>query len=120
MPIHLWRVLFWTAFTAAFALALHPAPPPVFPPTSDKIQHFAAFAGLTMLALLAYPKTPLWRIGVGLAAAGAAIEFAQLIPGLNRHGDFADWIADIAGILIVLIPAGLLRRRRRFRESPKL
>ncbi len=105
--------LFWAALLATFALCLMPAPdqPPL--PVSDKIQHLAAFAALTGLGAAAYPGMSPLRLGLGLAAFGAVTEMAQTIPGLNRHGSLADWLADLAGIAIVLAALILARRVRK-------
>lgn len=105
--------LFWAALLATFVLCILPAPdqPPL--PVSDKIQHLTAFAALTGLGTAAYPGSAPLRLGLGLAAFGAVTEMAQTIPGLNRHGSLADWVADAAGISVVLITLILVRRMRR-------
>ena len=101
--------LFWAALVATFVLSTLPATP-VPEAVSDKVQHLTAFALLAGLAAAAYPKRSPLRIGIGLAAFGAAIELIQLIPALNRYGDVGDWIADLAGIALGLGFAALVRR----------
>jgi MYXO-CTERM domain-containing protein len=47
---------------------------------------------------------------VGLVIYGGCIEWAQHLTGW-RHGDWADWVADSAGVALVAALA-LVRRRR--------
>ncbi|MDP2417506.1 MAG: VanZ family protein [Hydrogenophaga sp.] len=68
----------------------------------DKAQHALGFFGLTVLALLAYPKKPLNQIGVFLLLSGGAIELAQWATGW-RQGDWLDLLADAVGILAALV-----------------
>jgi VanZ family protein len=113
---------FWTATAAIFAVAImpHPPQPPGLP--SDKVQHIIAFIFLAAFAAIAYPRISLLRIGILLSLFGALIEFAQMIPGLNRHAEVADWIADTVAAFATLALVGLVRRlrRRRFEESKSL
>lgn len=120
MSSSFFRLLFWSAFLLAFAMALHPRPPllPTDPP--DKVQHFVAFLTLGLLAARAYPKASLLAIAAGLAGAGALIELIQLVPALNRSGSLLDWVADLAGIAAAVGATAFFRRRRRFRDSKKL
>lgn len=104
MPVTrlLFVVVFWAALVFAFTMAISPHPPPLLGTMWDKAQHALAFAVLTALALLAYPRVrPLW-IGLMLSAVGALIEVVQAIPSLHRDSDYHDWIADTVAILIVL------------------
>ena len=94
-------------------MASLPKPPPLTPGLSDKLQHFLTFAGLSALAVSAYPRTRLLLIGLGLSALGLLIEVIQLIPMLNRSSEFADFLADVAAIIVVLALTFLLRRWRR-------
>lgn len=102
--------VFWMAACFAFIMAVLPHPPQVLPVSDDKIQHMIAFAVLALLAGLAWPRLRLRVIGLGLAVFGAAIEIAQLTPGLNRSSDRWDWFADLVAILAVLVVIKLLRR----------
>jgi len=113
MPSKLLRLLFWAALIFAFGAALMPRPPQIPGDPSDKAQHIVAFLTLAALAVAAYPRARLLRIGILLSAFGAAIEFFQLIPDLHRDGDVADWAADTAAIAVVLTLAALVRRRRK-------
>lgn len=110
------RVLFWLALVFAEVMALLPMPPGL--PTDslgDKFAHMAAFATLTALAGLGFPKTSLWRTAERLSFVGALIEVTQSIPALQRDCDIRDWIADTAAIvavtLVLIMVRALLRRR---------
>jgi VanZ family protein len=100
---------FWAAFAFAFVMAVLPRPPEIPGQPSDKVQHIIAFTTLAALASLAYPRTGLLKIGVGLSAFGALIEVVQAIPALHRDSDIVDWVADTAAVLVVLALVKLLR-----------
>jgi VanZ family protein len=93
------RFGFWLALAAVFILASLPEPPKV--EMGDKIQHMLAFAILTALAVLGYRTKPFAWIALGLGAFGALIELVQAIPMLNRSSEWADWVADMAAVLVV-------------------
>jgi VanZ family protein len=78
----------------------------------DKAEHFTAFFGLMFLALIAFPRTLSWRLGLLLSAAGAAIEVIQATPLVHRDAEIMDWVADSVGIAAVVgvIMAARLRR----------
>jgi VanZ family protein len=103
--------LFWAATLFTFVMAELPHPPSVPLEPSDKVQHIAAFLTLTALAAAAYPRAALWKIALGLAAFGALIEVVQAIPALHRDSDVNDWLADVAAVAGMCVPAALLRRR---------
>ena len=94
---------FWIAVAFTLVMASLPAPPQLPGEPSDKIQHILAFAVLTVLAVLAYPRAPRWRIAAGLALFGALIEAVQAIPVLHRSSDWRDWVADAAAVGFVLL-----------------
>ena len=96
-------------------MALLPKPPTLPGTPSDKLQHVAAFAVLSALAAAAWPRAPLVRTGLLLAAFGVLIELLQLIPALHRDGSALDWLADNAAIAAVLLLAATIRRARRTR-----
>ncbi|MDE8652543.1 hypothetical protein [Novosphingobium album (ex Liu et al. 2023)] len=95
-------VLFWLVLSAILILALLPHPPAV-PVESDKVQHMIAFATLSLLARLAFPRRSLAALFVTMAALGAAIEVLQMIPALHRDAELADWLADCVASLTVLV-----------------
>ena len=67
---------------------------------SDKIDHFAAFAVLMIIGLIAFsPHDYLW-LGLGLIGFGGLIEALQVIPSLNRSPDLFDWLVEVAAVLL--------------------
>lgn len=105
-------VLFWAALAFAVTMALLPEPPHL--PTDgfgDKFQHMLAFATLSLLAALAWPRAELLRIGERLSFVGALIEVLQAIPALHRDCDIKDWIADTIAVAVVLLVMTTARRR---------
>src|SRR5690606_35109487 len=78
----LFRLAFWAAALLAFVMAVLPQPQlPTAP--SDKLLHVLAFATLSLLGCLAFPRVSLLKLAVALSAFGALIEVVQAIPGLN-------------------------------------
>jgi hypothetical protein len=108
-------LVFWAAVLVAVIMATLPHPPHLLDNINDKYQHMTAFAVLAIFAAIAYPKTPLVRIGERLSFLGALIELVQSIPALYRDCDILDWVADtgavVAALLIVSWMRGLRRRR---------
>lgn len=103
------RFAFIVTLIGVFWLAIMPAPDVVrIVEWQDKIEHAVLFAALALLGVSAWPRAPL-RLGLFLLAYGAAIEVAQTWTGY-RFGDPWDWLADAAGLL-VLLPFAVRRRR---------
>jgi VanZ family protein len=102
--------LFWAAMLFGFVMAILPKPVALPGNPSDKVQHLVAFLVLAALASLAYPRVHKFKVGIGLSAYGALIEFTQMIPALNRDAELLDWIADTVAAAIVLALAALIRR----------
>jgi VanZ family protein len=98
---------FWAASLFALVMSLLPHPPQIVE-ASDKVQHMLAFAVLAGLAAVAWPRR-LLAIGLGLVAFGGLIEVLQLIPGLHRDSQVADWAADVAAATAVLLLAAAIR-----------
>lgn len=99
--ITLFRTLFALALALLFYLALIPGPDIVqFVSWQDKIEHAAAFAALSVLGWLGWPRH-VWRIAAGLLLYGALIELAQGLTAY-RFADFYDWLADAVGIAILI------------------
>lgn len=71
----------------------------------DKVAHFMAFYGLTLLLFTACPRRR--RLDLMLLAifAGAAVEVVQSFTG--RDGELSDLLADTAGAFAVLFPVYL-------------
>lgn len=102
-------VLFWLALAVTLVMALLPRPPVGPLGVNDKLQHMAAFAVLSLLAWLAFPRRRLSVLFLTLAAIGGLIEILQMIPALHRDADVKDWIADCLAIAAVLGLCGSLR-----------
>ncbi len=98
--------VYWLAM---FAGTHYPKPEQISPNVSDKLLHFGAYAGLTLLLVfVVVVRRPLrWRDGVWmsllLAVYGALDELLQIPVG--RHCDIQDWIADMGGVGAALVLA---------------
>lgn len=92
---------FVLAMTMISILALLPREIAVHLSSSDKIDHFAAFAVLMMLGQLAFRARFHIALGLGLIGFGALIELLQAVPKLNRSPDLLDWLVEIAAVLMV-------------------
>lgn len=103
------RLAFWLALALTLVMALLPNPPALPMQATDKVQHMAAFAALTFLAALGFPRLRLRVIFVAMAALGMAIEVLQMIPTLHRDAQASDWLADCAATLATLLLCGALR-----------
>ena len=114
---HWLHLMFWIAVLVAVVMATLPNPPHLLDNIGDKYQHMTAFAVLAMFAAIAYPKTPLMRIGERLSFLGALIELVQSIPALHRDCDILDWVADTGAIIAALLIVGSFRRLRRNRAA---
>lgn len=90
------KAAFWSAAAAVLVLSLLPTD--IQTPTTgwDKANHFAGFAALAVLGLLAYGGR---RGGTfaGLLAFGALIEALQWLSGY-RLAEWGDWFADALGV----------------------
>lgn len=112
MLARLARWLFWPALLFAFVMAILPHPPRIPGEPIDKVQHIAAFATLTLLAGLGYPRIRPVALVAALATFGALIEVIQSIPALHRSCDILDWLADMAAVLVMLAIVLAVRRLR--------
>lgn len=101
---HRWAAqpLFWAAALFAFVMAAIPHPPDIPGNPSDKLQHIAAFATLSLLGAWAFPRLPLIQLLLRLSLFGAFIELVQAIPVLHRDSDPLDWLADTIACVAVL------------------
>ncbi|MFT4026977.1 MAG: VanZ family protein [Novosphingobium sp.] len=101
--IRFMQVAFVLACLFAVVMALLPKPPKL--PTDrwgDKVEHVIAFSTLALLAALAFPRMPRWRVIERLSFLGALIEVFQSIPALGRDCDVRDWIADTVAVIVVV------------------
>lgn len=69
---------------------------------ADKLAHLVAYAGLSGLARLGWPKVWGGLIFAGLAVFGVGIEIAQHMMDLGRTGSIADIIANLIGTALPL------------------
>lgn len=98
------RWLFWGAVAFTLVMALAPVPP-MRVTIWDKAQHMLAFAVLSVLGAIAYPRLGLVQLALRLSLFGALIELAQALPFIRRDSDPLDWVADTLACALV---AGVL------------
>jgi hypothetical protein len=111
------RFAFTVALIFTLVMALLPHPPRVpLDQLGDKLEHMTAFATLSLLASLSFPRAGLWRIGERLSFLGALIEVMQALPAVHRDCSIFDWLADTAAIAATLAVVAAIRRARRGRE----
>ena len=83
-PMRLARIAFVLASLFALTMALLPMPPRTpIDGFGDKFAHVTAFAVMTALASLGWPRAASGRQLAGLSAFGALIEVLQAIPALQ-------------------------------------
>lgn len=104
--VRAFQFLFWLALAVTLYMCLRK--PIMIVEISDKTEHTATFAALTVLAIAAYPRARLAAQAFILSGFGAMIEFIQ--PYFGRDKDVKDWIADTIGILIALAIVWTMRR----------
>ena len=93
------QALLWILLTiVTYLLLIELKPTPQTWPT-DKLQHVIVFVLLTYLGSKAYPKYWLY-VGFGLASYGGLMELLQTAFTHTRTGNIADWMADLAGLLL--------------------
>jgi VanZ family protein len=119
MKLSTWLAIGWTVlifvlcWTPPRHLPVSESAPSLFKLAHiDKVLHAALFAGFAFL----------WRRATGpgsapvIAVSGMALavitELGQATELVGRDGDVADGMADVAGVLIGLVAAGMLRRAR--------
>ena len=82
---------------------------------NDKWLHFGAYFGLAfLLATWRQTSRPVTRrallaIWSFAAFTGVVDELTQMLPGINRQCEFADWLADIVGAACGLVVWQLIR-----------
>lgn len=108
------RAIFALLLVFTLYMAWTPKPPHLpIDRFGDKAEHMLAFATLSVMAAIAFPRARLARIGERLSFLGALVEVVQNIPALHRDCDILDWIADTAAITVTLLIVALVRRRLR-------
>lgn len=98
------KTLFWMYLATIVVLSLLPTSqlPSDWFSVSDKLQHLAGYALLTLLALFAYPARPVLQVGLALLVMSGMVELAQAASGW-RSGEWADMLANGTGIGLALL-----------------
>ncbi len=84
---------------------------------NDKFLHWGAYFGLSFLLAtwLSGRRTVARRELIAIWSATAVLavldEVTQLIPGVNRNAEVADWLADMIGSICGLLAWHFLRRK---------
>jgi len=114
----IWRVLAITAIATTGAVIAFANVSGLVPVQEyDAYFHFGAFAGITLLAVTAFPRVPLSHMLVALALLGGVTELLQFTPGLKRQPDWADFGFNILGIDAMLLLVLAARRLMGLRAS---
>lgn len=115
-----WLALWWLAVATVALVELLPAMLlPQVPAGGDKVEHLVAYGALAFSAVQLFERRVLWRVGLGLAALGMALEIAQGTLTTTRSFDLTDEFANGCGVLLGLSAAFtplrdlLLRHARR-------
>jgi VanZ family protein len=104
-----WRLVLAALLAAASWLAFMPQPPGI--PGGDKLHHLLGFAVLSFVGALGFGphRRTLLAVAAAMLLYGAFIEAVQSqLPW--RTAEWADLLADGAGVLLGLVAAVLLRR----------
>jgi len=113
-------IAFWGALLFAYVDAILPGKDAISLTLWDKLNHMIAFFVITFLARAAYPRIPVFRLFVMMAAFGAFIELSQAVPFIHRDAEWDDWFADMLATLVALIvawPFAILADKRRARRG---
>lgn len=97
-----WLAFGWLVLTVVLWGTLTPEPPQfISPPVPqfDKFEHFGAFLFLNAWFIAAQPRRRWWLFAVVFILLGGLIEIIQAWSGF-RDGDWFDWAADSAGVLL--------------------
>jgi VanZ family protein len=98
-------VMFWPALMVVIWGELTPHPPKLAGPWLwDKLDHFTAYFGLSLLATLGWGlRRSLAWVFLGVVAMGGALEILQTLVG--RDGEWGDFLANDLGALLGLAVA---------------
>jgi VanZ family protein len=90
-------LLFWPALAVVIWGELTPHPPRLAGPWLwDKLDHFTAYFGLTLLSSLAWGlRRSLLLVFLAMVALGGALELIQMLVG--RDGEWGDFLANDLG-----------------------
>lgn len=99
----LWMAAGWLMLAVVLWGTLTPEPPQfISPPLPqfDKLEHFGAFLLLNAWFIAAQPgRRRWWLITFAFIVLGGVIEIIQGWSGF-RDGDWLDWMADNAGVVL--------------------
>lgn len=68
----------------------------------DAYLHFAAFATITLLAVIAWPRAAIGQLFAGLTVLAGMTELLQFVPGISRTPSWSDFGFNICGIVTML------------------
>ncbi len=80
-------------------------------PYWDKVQHMGVFLIMTIVGFFAYPSKKWWVV-MHLAVFGAFMEVLQGWLTITRQASVYDWLADVVGILCVIVISAVFLRQR--------
>jgi VanZ family protein len=101
----LWLVIGWALVIAAILVSLLPGSSLPVTHISDKVEHVACYAVLSIWFAGIYPRTRYAAIAVALLTMGIGVEWAQGAMRAGRESDFLDVVANVTGIFAGLILA---------------
>ena len=99
----LFKGLTFAALLVVLVMSLRPSVSIGDVPHADKLVHLAAYAVLSGLARLGWPKVWGGLIFAGLAVFGIGIEVAQHTMNLGRTGSIVDILANLLGTALPLV-----------------
>lgn len=105
-----WLALGWVMVGVVAIGSLWPNVPQVTSGMSDKLLHFAAYAGLAFMFAGVVERSHWGRVLVGLLLFGAGIELAQAYLSSTRSGEWLDLAANAGGVAAGLLTAALFPR----------
>jgi hypothetical protein len=105
------RVAFWVTLGAVVLLTLAASEPTVSL-LNDKVAHLLGFFGLAAFGAASWGLRSVVPLAIGLTILGGAIELLQATPLIARDAEFMDFVADVAGIALALVPATFVSRAR--------
>jgi VanZ family protein len=103
---HLWIAAIGVLVAAIVALSLNPIPVLPAEPGSDKIGHFLAYFALALLASGIVAPERLGRAMLRCFLLGVVLEIAQALMTELRMAEWADLLANSAGIGMAWLIAG--------------
>ncbi|MEX1993563.1 MAG: hypothetical protein WD929_02785 [Steroidobacteraceae bacterium] len=95
----LWIVGIVLAVVVVVAASLLPIPERARAGGTDKLGHFIAYFALMLLGAGIVPPARLWQVAMRCLLLGVGLEFAQALLTDTRQADWADLLANGAGIL---------------------